>query len=252
MTVAQRPRDGAPWDLALDEARHRRHVEDAGGVLPAAEHDPVQAERLADAEAEHAGQIQIGPQVDEAADAHGRIGEVGGEEARVDGADRGAAEDVDARRGAARAREGVQHVREHADLVGPARAAAREDERDLALARATAAAHEVTAGSAAGGGIALALPPSASVSIRSVPMNLLWIVRAERVAPLEMARMRCPGRYRKGAHAAEGALTACPMLLQDAAQRCAALRSSGRYRRYRARVILSPWRLSADEWRRPA
>ena len=55
----------------------------------------VEAERLAHAEAEHAAEVELGPQIDEAADPDGGVGEVRGEEAGVDCADRGAAEDVE-------------------------------------------------------------------------------------------------------------------------------------------------------------
>ena len=129
--MAEGAGDGAPGDLALDELGHRRDVEDAAGRGAAAEHDAVEAERLAHAEAEHAAEVELGPQVDEAADPDGGVGEVRGEEAGVDGADRGAAEDVEARGGAADAGVAVEHVGEDADLVGAARAAAREDDGDL-------------------------------------------------------------------------------------------------------------------------
>ena len=57
------------------------------------------------------------------------IAEVRREEARVDGADARAAEDVDLRRRAAHARQVVEDVREHADLVRAARSAAGENDR---------------------------------------------------------------------------------------------------------------------------
>ena len=81
------------------------------------------------AEAEHARDLELAPQMDEPAHAEHGIGEVRGEVARVDRADARSAEDVDLRRRAAHAREIVEHVPEHADLVRAARAAAGEDHR---------------------------------------------------------------------------------------------------------------------------
>ena len=103
---------------------------------PPPQQDAVHAERLAEAEAEHVGEVQRRPEIDQTAHALGRVLEVRGEVARVDRADGRAAEDVEARRRAAEASERVEDVREDADLVGAARAAAGEDDRYLLAASA--------------------------------------------------------------------------------------------------------------------
>ena len=132
--LAQAPRDGAPADLALHELGHRRARRRGPYPSPPAEQDARQRHHLPHAEAEHARELELAPQLDEPAQPEHGIAQVRGEVAGVDGADARAAEDVDLRRRAEHARELVEDVPEHAHLVRAARPAARQDHRDAALA----------------------------------------------------------------------------------------------------------------------
>ena len=91
-------------------------------------------QHLPHAEAEHPGELELAPELDEAAQAEHRIAQVRGEVAGVDGAHARAAQDVDARRAPEDPRQLVEDVPEDADLVRPPRPAPREDHGDAALA----------------------------------------------------------------------------------------------------------------------
>src|SRR5262249_2779290 len=119
--------------LALDELRHGPHVEDSRGVRAAPEDQPRKAERLAHAEAEHLGQLEVVPELHQTLDAEAGVARVRRDVTRVDGADARAAQDVDARgAAAAETNELAEDVCEDADLVRAARAAAGENERGAA------------------------------------------------------------------------------------------------------------------------
>ena len=126
-------RQRAPADLPLHELRHGPDVEEPVPVAPPEEH-AGQREDLPDAEPEHPSELDVAPQIHEPAQAEDRIGEVGRQVARVDGADARAAEDVDARRAPEDPRQIVEDVPEDPHLVSAARPAPRQDHRDPALA----------------------------------------------------------------------------------------------------------------------
>ena len=72
-------------------------IEESRSVLPAPE-DPGKPDHLANAEAEHASELEAAPELDETAHSQYRVGQVRGEVTRVDRTDARARENVEARR----------------------------------------------------------------------------------------------------------------------------------------------------------
>ncbi len=98
----------------------------------AADERAHEREQLAAIDREHAIDGEVGPDVDEPAGAGARIVGEGGEAAGVERAHRGAAQDVERWVAAEVARDLLEDVLDDADLVGAARGAAGEHQRDLA------------------------------------------------------------------------------------------------------------------------
>jgi hypothetical protein len=102
------------------------------GADVTAEQNLVKAEGLPHPEGEHVRQLQLLPDVPQPIDAvHGLVGDPR-EEGRVHGPDAGAADDIRPHEVGVGLGEIPEDVRENADLVGPAGAAAGENDADRA------------------------------------------------------------------------------------------------------------------------